>query len=296
MIAGLAIGFVVGAAVAVVVAILLREIRAGKEETAHAVQLGSARSEVEQLKAELQGERRVAAERQIAWEEARKALKGEFATISAAALRESGEQFLQLAKGRLELAQQAAKGDLDQRTQSIEQLLAPLREQLARYEEGIHRLESDRQRAYAGLVQQVKQLGDSQRPVAARDPEPRHGSSCSRDEGTLGGAPAASRHGDGGDARALRLRRAGHVAVRQRSDSGPTWWFGFPAGRNVVVDAKVPLQAFLEAIDASDEDARRSSMIGHAAPGPGSRRLAVEEGLLAAVRRNSRVRDRIHSG
>ena len=130
MVAGLALGFVVGALAAMVVAVVLRDSRARRDETEHAVALGRARSEADRLTAELEGERRVAAERQIAWDEARNALKGEFATLSADALRQSNEQFFQLANGRLELAQQAAKGDLDQRTKSIEQLLDPLREQL----------------------------------------------------------------------------------------------------------------------------------------------------------------------
>ena len=125
MVAGLALGFVVGALAAMVVAVVLRDARARRDETEHAATLGRARSEADRLTAELEGERRVAAERQIAWDEARNALKGEFATLSADALRQSNEQFFQLASGRLELAQQAAKGDLDQRTKSIEQLLDP---------------------------------------------------------------------------------------------------------------------------------------------------------------------------
>ncbi len=261
--AGLAIGFVVGALVAVVVTVLLREVRAGKDETAHAVALGGARSEVEQLKSALEAERRIAAERQASWEEARNALKGEFATLSAAALRESNEQFLQLAKGRLELAQQAAKGDLDQRAQSIEQLLAPLREQLGRYEQGMRNLESERQRAYAGLVQQVRQLGDSQERLQL---ETRNLVTALRAPQTRG------RWGE------LQLRRVMEMAgmiehcdfdeqVSSQSESGrlrPDVVVRLSGGRNVVVDAKVPLQAFLQAMDASDEDARKSSMIGHA--------------------------------
>ncbi len=261
--AGLAIGFVVGAVVAIVGTILWREVRAGRYETEHAVALGGARAEIEQLKAELDGERRIGAERQLAWDEARNALKGEFATLSAAALRDSNEQFLQLANGRLELAQQAAKGDLDQRTQSIEQLLAPLREQLGRYEEGIRRLESERRGAYAGLVQQVKQLGDSHDRLQHE----------TRNLVTALRAPAT--RGRWGE---LQLRRVMEMAgmlehcdfneqVTSQSESGrlrPDVVVRLSGGRNVVVDAKVPLQAFLEAIEASDEDARRTNMIGHA--------------------------------
>ncbi|MGO9344137.1 MAG: DNA recombination protein RmuC [Acidimicrobiales bacterium] len=263
MITGLAIGFVVGALVAVFVAVLLRSVRAGREESYHAIELARARSDAELLQAELQAERRVSAERQVAWEEARNSLKGEFATLSATALRQSNEQFLQLAKGKLELAQQAAKGDLDQRTRSIEQLLEPLREQLGRYEEGMRHLESERQRAYAGLVQQVKQLGDSHDRLQLE----------TRNLVTALRAPAT--RGRWGE---LQLRRVMEMAgmlehcdfdeqVTSQSESGrmrPDVVVRLSGGRNVVVDAKVPLQAFLEAMEALDDDTRKSNMIGHA--------------------------------
>ncbi len=263
MTTGLAIGFVVGALVAVVVTVLLRSVRAGRVESAHAIELASARSDAEQLKAELQAERRVSAERQLAWEEARNSLKGEFATLSAAALRQSNEQFLQLAEGKLELAQQAAKSDLDQRTRSIEQFLEPMREQLGRYEEGTRRLESERQRAYAGLVQQVKQLGESHDRLQVE----------TRNLVTALRAPAT--RGRWGE---LQLRRVMEMAgmlehcdfdeqVTSQSESGrlrPDVVIRLSGGRNVVVDAKVPLQAFLEAMEALDEDTRKSNMIGHA--------------------------------
>jgi DNA recombination protein RmuC len=263
VVAGVAVGFVVGALAAMVVAVVLRDVRARRDEAEHAVELGRARSEADRLTAELEGERRVAAERQIAWDEARNALKGEFATLSADALRQSNEQFLQLANGRLELAQQAAKGDLDQRTKSIEQLLGPMREQLGRYEEGLRRLESERQSAYAGLVQQVKQLGASHDRLQVE----------TRNLVTALRAPAT--RGRWGE---LQLRRVMEMAgmlehcdfdeqVSSQSESGrlrPDVVVRLSGGRNVVVDAKVPLQAFLDAMEAQDESVRKTGLIGHA--------------------------------
>jgi DNA recombination protein RmuC len=168
-----------------------------------------------------------------------------------------------LANGRLELAQQAAKGDLDQRTKSIEQLLDPLREQLGRYEEGLRRLESERQSAYAGLVQQVKQLGASHDRLQVE----------TRNLVTALRAPAT--RGRWGE---LQLRRVMEMAgmlehcdfdeqVTSQSESGrlrPDVVVRLSGGRNVVVDAKVPLQAFLEAMEAQDEGIRKTGLIGHA--------------------------------
>ena len=212
MTAGLAIGFVVGALVAVVVTILLREARAGREETAHAVSLGRARSEVEQLEAELESERR----RRCRTADgvgrgARRARRVSSRAFRRRRCASSNEQFLQLAKGRLELAQQAAKGDLDQRTQSIEQLLTPLREQLGRYEEGAPPpgVRPPARLCGPGPAGEAAQRLPGQAPI--RDPQPRHRAPGARHQGALGRAPAAPGDGDGGDARALRLRRAGDL-------------------------------------------------------------------------------------
>ena len=66
-------------------------------------------------------------------------------------------------------------------------------------------------------------------------------------------------------------------------------------GRNVVVDAKVPLQAFLEAMEAQDEGDPQDGPDRTRSPAAITRRRSFEEGLLAAVRRHTGIRDRLHS-
>ena len=95
-------------------------------------------------------------------EDVRRQLVGEFAELSRRALEQNNTQFLELADARMAHAQQAARGDLDQRTQAIEQLLTPLRDQLGRYEQGLRLLELERQKAYTGLSEQVRTLTESQ--------------------------------------------------------------------------------------------------------------------------------------
>ncbi len=83
-------------------------------------------------------------------------------------------------------AQQAARGDLDQRTQAIEQLLTPLREQLGRYEQGLRLLELERQKAYTGLSEQVRTPHPVPGQAAVRDPEPGHGAALAGHAGAGG--------------------------------------------------------------------------------------------------------------
>jgi DNA recombination protein RmuC len=232
-------------------------------EVTHTVTLSELRTELATTSAALEQERTAAAERQRAWEEARRQLAGEFAEMSAKALQQNTSQFLDLADARMKAAQQAASGDLEQRRQAIEQLLTPLREQLGRYEQGIRQLELDRQSAYTGLVTQVRQLSETQQRLQSE----------TRNLVTALRAPAT--RGRWGE---LQLRRVVELAgmlehcdfdeqVTATGDEGrvrPDMIVHLPGARCVVVDAKVPLQAFLDATESVDDEARRTHFVSHA--------------------------------
>ncbi|MDE3087207.1 MAG: DNA recombination protein RmuC, partial [Acidobacteriota bacterium] len=204
-----------------------------------------------------------AAERQASWEETRRQLAGEFAALSAKALEHNTSQFLELADARLQATRQEATGELEQRRQAIEQLLTPLRDQLGRYEQGLRLLELERQKAYTGLAEAVRHLSDSQDRLQAE----------TRNLVTALRAPAT--RGRWGE---MQLRRVVEMAgmlehcdfdeqVSATGDEGrirPDMVVHLPGARSVVVDAKVPLQAFLEAVEATDEEQRRTHLVAHA--------------------------------
>jgi DNA recombination protein RmuC len=267
MIVGLVIGLVVGAGGGAVVAWITVTTRASARVAAeglgHAAALGSARAEVVSLQSALDHERGAAEERRIATEDVRRQLVGEFAELSRRALEQNNTQFLELADARLAHAQQSARGDLDQRTQAIEQLLNPLREQLGRYEQGLRLLELERQKAYTGLSEQVRTLTQSQDKLQS---ETRNLVTALRSPATRG------RWGE------MQLRRVVEMAgmvehcdfEQQVTTEGadgrlrPDMVVTLPGGRHVVVDAKVPLQAFLDANDADEEEDRRAHLVVHA--------------------------------
>jgi len=267
MIVGLVIGLVVGGGTGVAIAWILAAARASAQVAAererHAEALGSARAEVLSLQATLDTERGAAEERRVAADEVRRQLVGEFAELSRQALEQNNTQFLELADARLARSQQVARGDLDQRTQAIEQLLTPLREQLGRYEQGLRLLELERQKAYTGLSEQVRTLTQSQDKLQS---ETRNLVTALRSPATRG------RWGE------MQLRRVVEMAgmvehcdfelqVSAEGADGrlrPDMVVTLPGARHVVVDAKVPLQAFLDANDAVDEADRRAHMVVHA--------------------------------
>jgi DNA recombination protein RmuC len=267
MVVGLVIGLVaggaIGAAVVWVVASAGASARVAAQRAEHAEAQSAARAEASSLLAALDYERGAAVERQSAADEVRHQLLGEFAELSRQALEQNNTQFLELADARLAHAHQTARGDLDQRTQAIEQLLTPLREQLGRYEQGLRLLELERQKAYTGLSEQVRQLTQSQDRLQS---ETRNLVTALRSPATRG------RWGE------MQLRRVVEMAgmvehcdfEQQVSAEGadgrlrPDMVVNLPGARHVVVDAKVPLQAFLDANDATDESMRRSHLVAHA--------------------------------
>jgi DNA recombination protein RmuC len=264
LLAGIFAGAGAGAAVAWLVCSARAQARASAERLSLQTELSRARAETEATRDALQRERAKAEEKEQVLAGLRQQMVGEFAELSRRALDHNSTRFLDLADARLREAQQAAKGELDQRRQSIEQLLSPLRDQLGKYEEGIRLLELERQRAYTQLSEQVGQLSRSQDRLQQ---ETRNLVTALRSPSTRG------RWGE------MQLRRVVEMAgmlehcdfeeqvSARTSDDGvlrPDLVVRLPGAKQVVVDAKVPLQAFLEANEATDEAQRRAHMEQHA--------------------------------
>jgi DNA recombination protein RmuC len=289
MITGLIVGLLAGAGLGVVVGLLVRSNQVTAARTAEA-RLGDALDRNQVLTAEVQGmhaqlteqhlqvtsleaaaarlgaeldhERQAAEQRAAAFEETRTQLTGEFARLSTLALQQNNEQFLQLADTKLNETRQAADSELAKRQQAIEQLLKPIGEQLGKYEVGMQRLEVERQRAYTGLTEQMKYLSTSHDQLQK---ETRNLVTALRSPQTRG------RWGE------LQLRRVVEMAgmlehcdfdeqVTSDADGGrlrPDMVVHLPGGKNVVVDAKVPMQAFLDASEADDETVRRGHLASH---------------------------------
>jgi DNA recombination protein RmuC len=186
-----------------------------------------------------------------------------FRALSADALQSNNESFLQLARTQLESYQAQARGDLEQRERAVEQLVTPIRESLDRVDGKIQELERVRTEAYGSLTAQVRGLAEAQRELrqetvnlvtALRSPAVR------------------GRWGE------MQLRRvveaAGMVSycdfaeqqtLGSADDRGrPDLVVRLAGGKNVVVDAKAPLQAYLDAQEARDDDARAAHLRDHA--------------------------------
>jgi DNA recombination protein RmuC len=256
LLAGLVLGIVIGAAIGYLFA-------RGRLAAASADASGRARAADERVRAaqdRAQLIERSAAERAALVEGQ---LAERFQALSAQALDASTSRFLEVAEGRLQAANATAAGELESRRAAVEHLVGPLKETMARVEAQLRESDADRARSHAALAEQVsiaRQTSEQLRVqtqalvTALRRPE------------------ARGRWGE------LQLRRVVELAgMSARCDFDeqvtvatadgtlrPDMVVRLAGGKNIVVDSKVSLAAYLEAAETDREDVRAARMGAHA--------------------------------
>ncbi|MBV9368097.1 MAG: DNA recombination protein RmuC, partial [Solirubrobacterales bacterium] len=254
----LVIGLLLGAG-AVLLAVRPR-LRAWGREAARA---GELERELVRARAEVEHERAVAAERLAAINDAQERLSASFKALSVEALQSSMAQLSELARAQLGAVQAEAKGDLDKRQQAVEQLVAPLREQLGRVDEQLVRLDRERRESRGRLEAQLKSLSET-------------GERLRTETGAL--VTALRKPNARGQWGQMQLRNVVELAgmvrycdfAEQSVVAGeeaalrPDLVVSLPGGKHVVVDAKAPLQGVLDAYQARDEEERQQHLRDHA--------------------------------
>jgi len=216
------------------------------------------------LGAQAAEERKGAAEKLDLIKDLQTRLADAFNALSAEALRKNNQSFLELAKETLGAFQETAKGDLEKRQQAISEVVTPVKESLAKVDAQIHELEKNRVGAYESLQAQVKSLLESQQQLRA-------------ETGNLVKALRAPNvRGRWGE---VQLRRVVEMAgmvdhcdfFEQQTVTGddgallrPDLLVRLPGDKTIVVDAKAPVAAYLDALEAPDDAARAEQLMRHA--------------------------------
>jgi DNA recombination protein RmuC len=270
------IGVVVGAVFAMLLArsrnTALAERKSGLEQELAAVRCDLSLKQTEisslltaraSLEATLAAEREAEKEKLQLLSEARAELENTFQALASSALQSNNASFLELARSALEKYQSQAKGELEAREKAVETLIKPIAESLKQVDEQVRELEKARAQAYGTLTSQVASLLDTQKALQA-------------ETGNLVKAlrepQARGRWGE------LQLRRVIELAgmldfcdfeeqvsvTNEDRRYRPDVVVKLPGGKNIVIDAKVPLTAYLAALEADDDTVRSARLSDHA--------------------------------
>ena len=215
------------------------------------------------LETRLEEERKASQEKLTLLNNAESKLADAFKALSADALRSNNQSFLDLAKQNLETFQQTAKGELERRQSAIGDLIKPLKESLEKVDGKIGELEKNRVGAYTELREQVKTLMQSQSQLQ------------SETNNLVKALRVPHVRGRWGE---IQLRRVVELAgmlqycdfteqetvATEESRIRPDMIVRLPGNRTIVVDSKVPFDAFYESISTTDEEIRASKLKDHA--------------------------------
>jgi DNA recombination protein RmuC len=243
----------IGIAVGVLIGLWLSRRR----EQQLAVELAVAQS---QIKTQEQLDR----ERTAGIDQAMAKLAASFDTVAGQSLRANSEVFLQLAREHLGAHNQAAAATLTEREKAIETLVAPIREALVKTEQQIQRIEKERAESFGSLRASIESVTLGQQALQRE---------------TRGLVTALRRPEVRGQWGEMTLKRLAELAgmvdhcdfteqvhARSSDDAAirPDMIVHMPDGRDLVVDVKTPLDAYLDAMDAPTDEARGIALKRHA--------------------------------
>jgi DNA recombination protein RmuC len=223
------------------------------------------RSSLNLLQAELAKERAVHAERLKTYAEAEAKMRDAFQAMSADALKSNNHAFLALAESRLREARSEASADIDARKKAIDDLVSPLARVIEQVDRELKDSERRRVETSAALMQRLTALDTMGRDLRGE---------------TARLIDALKRPGVRGRWGELQLKRVVELAgmiehcdfdeqQTLTSTNGdrrmrPDVIVNLPGGKHVIVDAKVPLDAYLKALEAPDDAARQALLADHA--------------------------------
>jgi len=220
-------------------------------------------AQISQVEEHLKNQETLQSEREAAFELANAKLTSAFSDLANQSLRSNSENFLRLAEQNLGTQQEKAKRELSEREKAVEALVTPIRDALAASQKQIAELEKSRSEAYGGIKNQLEAMQHDQKSLtqetqnlvnALRRPEVR------------------GRWGE------ITLRRLVELAgmvehcdfmeqVHTVGDAQiirPDMIVKMPDQRELVVDVKTPLDAYLQAVEAKDDAQRQLGLERHA--------------------------------
>jgi DNA recombination protein RmuC len=221
------------------------------------------RVELELLRVKVRSDENAAAEHDAALARMREQLQAVFGELARTSLQSNNEMFLQLARERLDRDKQDAAATLKERETAIESLIQPIRDAIGRTESQIQSIERERIDAFAGIKSQMELLTTGQHVLSR---ETRNLVTALRRPDVRGrwGEMTLKRLVELSGMSAYADFTEQHHQVTESGAVRPDMIVHMPERRDIVVDVKTPLDAYLAAVEAQTEDERARELKRHA--------------------------------
>lgn len=230
---------------------------------AERVAAGHLREENAQLRTDVAHQRAALPEKMALLSDAQHQLKTAFESLAANALRLSTDEFLKLADQKLAHTQKDALGEMDKRQHALDELIRPIRDALAHVDQKLGETEKNRLQTSTALETMLREVGQQ------------HDRLRGETQNLVRALRSPAVRGRWGEVQLRRVIEMAGLIERCDFEEQPTITADgvrlrpdlivrLPGGRTVVVDAKVPLEAYLTAVEATDEESRRARLTDHA--------------------------------
>lgn len=215
------------------------------------------------MQARMEEERKASAEKLELLNHAQERLSDAFRALSSEALKSNNQSFLELARSTMERFHDGAKSDLALRQKAIDSIVVPVKETLQKVDVKLQDMEKIRSEAYGKITEQVESLIRTQEQLKGE---------TTRLVQALRRPQVKGRWGE------MQLRRVVEISGMlkhcdfeeqasvnvEEGKLRPDLVIKLPGFKNVIVDAKAPLEGYLNAVEANDEDRRKSELKNHA--------------------------------
>ena len=221
------------------------------------------REDKARLTSQLEAQQAAMEEKTRSFAEARSQFENTFKSLASDVLRSNSSEFLKLAETNFKTLHTKASGNLEQREKAVESMVKPIREALEKTDQQIRKMEKERQTAFGSLTQHLQFMAQAQEQLqgetrnlvkALRRPEVR---------------------GQWGEMTLKRLAElAGmvehcdfdqqHSVETDQGKQRPDMIVRMPGSREIIVDAKAPMDGYLAAVEAQDDSTRALELQRHA--------------------------------
>ncbi|MCB0327012.1 MAG: DNA recombination protein RmuC [Bdellovibrionales bacterium] len=191
-------------------------------------------------------------------------IQSEFKVLSSQALKENQESFLHLAQENLEKFHIQAKDHLEQKKQSIEHLVHPIKDSLMKFEKQVQEIETKREGAYENLIHQVQFLHQSNQALKTETNNLVHALKTPRIRGRWGEIQLKKIVEVAGMVNHCDFVEQAHKTIEEGSNIRPDMVIQLPGNKNIVVDAKTPLESYIESFETDDENIKKEKLAAHA--------------------------------